>query len=273
MSKSTRSLIDEIDARPTVDNQQTFDTLWAILGDLFEKVSARFELNPDPSTASLQPYEAVDGSGAGGYLSTFAGPEIDWLVFSWVGNPKMSFTNMHLTVSLAAHLDAPNLGLAFGTTPDLFMYMDYVPRVDLAANPEYMDKYYAELNEEHLRLHDNEELTTFISRDLYMRATQTPASICLTALDNENNMQTLRDTSSRMLDQWLANVDKSTVLCTAERQAQADRDEHLRREIALRDPMNEMVQRMYGAELSNKLVNALWGGDRLLPRPGEVSGK
>jgi hypothetical protein len=267
MSKSTRSLIDEIDARPSVDNQQTFDTLWGILGELFEKVSARFELTPDASTADLQPYTAIDGSDAGGYLSTFAGPDIDWLVFSWVGNPRMSFTNMHLTISLSSKYDAPNLGLAFGTTPDLFMYMDYVPRKDLASNPDYMDKYYSELNEEHLKLHDDEGLTTFISRDLYMRATQTPASICITAQDTEQNMQTIRDSAHKLLDQWLANVEKSALLPESERPAQARRDEFIRKEIALRDPMNEMVVRMYGEELASKLVNALWGGGRSLPRP------
>lgn len=267
MSKTTRSLLEEIDARPAVDNQATFATLWGILGDLFARVQQRFELNPDASTADLQPYEAIDGSGAGGYLSTFAGPDIDWLVFSWVGNPKMSFTNMHLTVSLASKYDAPNLGLAFGTTPDLFMYMDFVPRTDLAANPEYMDKYYTELNEEHLRLHDDSALTSFISRDLYMRATQTPASICISAADTADNMATLRDTASRMLDQWLANVDKSATIPESERPAQAERDEFIRREIALRDPMNEMVVRMYGSAQAEKLVNALWGGNRALPRP------
>ena len=267
MSKSTRSLIDEIDARPSVDNQQTFETLWGILGELFEKVADRFELAPDASTAELQPYQAIDGSDSGGYLSTFAGPDIDWLVYSWVGNPKMSFTNMHLTISLASKYEAPNLGLAFGTTPDLFMYMDYVPRVDLAANPAYMDKYYAEINEEHLRLHDNDGLTTFISRDLYMRVTQTPASICFTAPDNSGNMDSIRETAHKLVDQWLANVEKSAILAPQDRPAQAARDELIRKEIALRDPMNEMVQRMYGPELSNRLVNALWGGDRVLPRP------
>jgi len=267
MSKSTRSLMDEIDARPAVDNQQTFETLWGILGELFEKVQARFQLEPDASTADLQPYEAIDGSGSGGYLSTFAGPDIDWLVFSWVGNPKMSFTNMHLTISLAPKYEAPNLGLAFGTTPDLFMYMDYVPRKDLAANPDYMDKYYTELNEEHLRLHEDDGLTSFISRDMYMRVTQTPASICFSAADNETNMQTVRDTAHKMLDQWLANVEKSAIQPAEQRAAQAERDELVRREIALRDPMNEMVERMYGPELSSKLVNALWGGNRVLPRP------
>lgn len=267
MAKTTRSLMDEIDARPAVDNQDTFNTLWGILGELFESVGERFELTPDPSTAALQPYEAIDGSGAGGFLSTYAGPDIDWLVFSWVGNPKMSFTNMHLTISLAPKYNAPNLGLAFGTTPDLFMYMDFVPRVDLAANPDYMDTYYREINQIHLDLQEDENLTSFISRDLYMRVTQTPASICFSAKDNEQNMQTLESTARSLLKQWLANVEKSSILPEAERPAQAARDELIRREIALRDPMNEMVQRMYGPELADSLVKALWGGDRELPRP------
>ena len=267
MAKSTRPFTDEIAARPDVDQRATFDTLWGILGELFDKVRARFELHPDPSTADLQPYQATDGSGASGWLSTYTGPEIDWLVHSWVGNPKASFTNMHLTVSLAGKFDAPNLGIALGTVPDLFMYLDFIPRKDLATNPDYMEKYYRELNEEHLRLHEDPELRSFISRDLYMRVTQTAASICITAADSERNLQTLRDTTHGMLDQWLVNVEKSSILPASARSAQAARDELLRREIAERDPMNALVERMYGRELTTQLIAALWGGRRVLPRP------
>ena len=100
-----------------------------------------------------------------------------------------------------------------------------------------------------------------------MRVTQTPASICFSAADNDRNMNTLRSTAETLLDQWLANFDKSAILPVEQRADQAARDERIRREIALRDPMNEMVERMYGTELSDRLVNALWGGNRVLPRP------
>ena len=259
--------MDTIAERPTVDNQQTFNALWGTLGGLFDRVRERFEVRQDASTADLQPYHAIDGSGAGGNLSAFAGPEVDWLVFSWVGNPKASFSNMHLTVSLSSETDAPHLGLAFGTAPHLFFYMDFIPRVDLAANPAYMDHYYQELNEEHLRLHENPAFTNFISRSLYMRVTQTAASLCFTAEDNAKNLATLRDTSGRIVAQWLANVEKANVVPSTERASLAARDESIRRAIAERDPMNALVQRMYGPKLTAKLVKALWGGGRVLPRP------
>ena len=267
MATSTRSLMDTIAARPAVDNRQTFEALWGNLGDLFDKVAARFALQPDASTADLQPYHSIDGSGASGNLSTFSGPEIDWLVFSWVGNPKASFSNMHLTVSLSSKIDAPHLGLAFGTAPHLFFYMDFIPRMDLAANPAYMDTYYKELNEEHLRLHENPAFTAFVSRGLYMRVTQTAASLCFTAEDTDDNRAVLRDTSEGMVAQWLANVEKANAVPAAQRPALAARDESIRRAIAERDPMNALVERMYGVELTAKLVKALWGGDRALPRP------
>lgn len=54
----------------------------------------------------------------------------------------------------------------------------------------------------------------------------------------------------------------------SERAALAETDLTIRRNIAERDPANVMGVRFFGEETTNKLVRALWGGDRELPRPG-----
>ncbi len=43
-----------------------------------------------------------------------------------------------------------------------------------------------------------------------------------------------------------------------------------RKTIAERDPANIMAVRFFGQELTDRLVRALWGGDRELPRPHEA---
>ena len=53
-----------------------------------------------------------------------------------------------------------------------------------------------------------------------------------------------------------------------ERRAQLAADDLTRRRnIAERDPANIMAVRFFGEELTDRLVRALWGGDRQLPRP------
>ena len=106
MASVTKSVKDLVDAQPGVDNQATFDVLWQITSEMFEKVRVRFELEMDPCSADLQPYGGKDG--AQGYLAAYSGPQIDWLIHSYTGNPKASFTNMHLTIGLGPHIDVPN---------------------------------------------------------------------------------------------------------------------------------------------------------------------
>ncbi len=52
-----------------------------------------------------------------------------------------------------------------------------------------------------------------------------------------------------------------------ERAALAATDERIRRNIAERDPANVMGVRFFGPETTQRLVRALWGGDRVLPGP------
>ena len=260
-----KSIEEMFDTSPALDRQSTFDQLWAITNELFARVQKRFALTRDPSSADLTPYKGLDG--AAGYLANYVGPEIDWLTHSWTGNPKASFTNMHLTVGLAAHIDAPHFGFALGTTPDFFVYMDYLPRRDLPTTPDYADKYFGKANQAYLTMQANSAFRPFISRDFYTRATLSPAALCYGATVNEANMATIRKAAHAHLDNWFELLDSATQISGADSKAIAERDLTVRRTITERDPANVVVEKLFGKQLGERLVRQLWGADRKLPRP------
>lgn len=269
-SQSITSSIEEmVAADGAVDNRETFETLWGILGEMLEKVRARFDLAPDSSTADLQPYRQ-EGGDAGGYLAAYAGPEIDWLVHSWTGNPAATFTNMHLTINLGPQVDVPHFGFALGTVPDLFWYMDYMPRKDLWTHPDYADRYYdGEPNEQFIRMQRETAFKPFVSRDLYTRVAQSPCSICYGAPDNADNIAVIRELAHAQIDRWIGFVDNAEPVPAALRAEQAERDLLIRRTICDRDPANIVAVNLFGQNLADRLVRSLWGGDRVLPRAHE----
>jgi hypothetical protein len=176
-------IIDMVEQSPDVNNREVFNQLWSILGEMNDKIQARFELNLDPCSERFRDYKriSVAEEGAEGSLHTYSGPEVDWYVHSYIGSPESTFTNMHITLSLGPQYLVPNFGFALGTVPDLFMYMDYIPRVDLIANIDYVDRYYSEVNEEFLDLQSDDRFNPFISRDLYTRVAMTPTAVGYTA--------------------------------------------------------------------------------------------
>lgn len=267
MTQSTvKSLLELVDERPEVDNREVFDQLWNILAELRAKLDARFSLTVDPSTADLQPYYSLD-SKAKGFLSAFSGPEIDWFTHTWIGTPQTSFTNMHLTVWLGPHIRVPHFGMALGTMPDIFMYIDYVPRADLMIDLDYLDSYYEPVNDSYVELRKDARFSPFVSKNLYMRQSQSAASHCYLVPPSNETIAIIRNLAHSMMDRWLAFVDAAPPVPAAERAALAARDLHMRRSIADRDPANVIGVRLFGESLSNRLVRGLWGGDRQLPRP------
>lgn len=256
----TKSLMELMDESPVIDNTAVYPRLWGIVGELRAKLEARFELRRDPSTAALAEYGApgvADGS-----LNTFTGPEIDWLVHSWIGNPKTGFCNMHLTTWLKPHTRVPHLGLAMGTIPDVFFYMDYIPRADVWTDLTYHDKYYEPVNARYIALHSDSRFTPFTSKTLYMRTGQSVTSLCFTCKPTEETLGVIRDAAHEMLDRWLTWVDAGEAVPETDQLALAERDLFIRRAIAERDPANAMGVRLFGAAMTEKLVRGLWGGDR-----------
>jgi hypothetical protein len=241
------------------DNTLVFEQLWSITQELRQKIEARFELHPEPATQDLQEFSSPDGN-VKGSLNAFSGREIDWLVHSWL--KKSNFSTMRLTAWLGSHIRVPHLAIELGTVGNIFFYMDYVPRTDLVSDLEALDRYYEPVNQTFLTLQADSRLSSFTSKSVYIRLFQSPINLCYTCSDTEDTLELIRKLAHEMLDPWLSWIEEAESVPEDARAALAKRDLFLRRTSAERDPGNQLAAQMFGAELTNKLVQALWGGDR-----------
>lgn len=248
--------------QPQADNTNVFEQLWEITGELRQKLDARFKLHPDNSTKNLKSYSSPDGESQGS-INTFCGTEIDWLVHSWLRNPKSGFSNMHLTVWLGSQIRVPHLTYAFATVPHLFFYMDYIPRTDLFTDLEYLDYYYEPVNSTYLQLQADSRLEAFTSRTVYIRQALSPTSFCYTCAVTDDTLNLLRTVAHEMMARWLTWVDEAETVAESERATLSKRDSIVRRTVAERDPANQFAVRLFGKEMTEKLVRGLWGGDRI----------
>ncbi|MBW4645577.1 MAG: red chlorophyll catabolite reductase [Goleter apudmare HA4340-LM2] len=246
-----------------LENTAVFEQLWSVTNELREKLETRFKFAPDPSTANLQTYSASIGSALGS-LNTYSGAEIDWLVHSWLREPKSGFCNMHLSIWLGPQIRVPHLAFAFATVPHLFFYMDYIPRSDLFVDLEYLDCYYEPMNQTYLGLLADSRFKQYVSKALYIRQAQSHTSLCHTSAVTPETFAVMRNVAHEMMDRWLGWVDEAEPVPETERAALSGRDLIVRRAIAERDPDNQIAVRLFGEEMTDKLVRSLWGGDRIL---------
>lgn len=265
--ETIKSVVEMLAEQPQMDNMPVFNQLWAISVELRKKVEARFTLTPDASVKDFQPYHGLPGMGATGSQHMFTAPELDWFVHSWIGNPQYGFCNIHITIWLGPHIRVPHFGLAIATVPDLFFYMDYIPRVDLMTDLAYLDKYYEPVNERSLELRKLPELAYFTSKSLYVRQALSETAACYTSKPTDERIAFVRGLAHEMLDRWLEWVAQAEPVPAEERAALAARDLAIRRNIAERDPANVVGDRLFGKEMTDRLVRNLWGGDRANPRP------
>ena len=135
-------------------------------------------------------------------------------------------------------------------------------------NPDYAEKYFnGAPNDTYIEWERSELFKHFISRHMYTRVAQSPCSLVYGGPDCPEGIEELRKVAHAQLDRWLAWVDEATPVATELRAAQAERDLFIRRTITEGDPANIVVENLFGKELSDELVAALWGRDRKLPRP------
>ena len=172
-----------------------------------------------------------------------------------------------LTVYLGPHTYVPHLGIAFGTIPDYWYFVDYVPRVDLLARPDYLDRYYEPQNSEYMTVREDPNFSPFVSQTLYIRQAVSNTALCCVVKRNDDAVEKMLAMANRRVDEWLAHLEIGDPVAVADRQAMSERDLILRRTVADRDPANVIGERFFGREMTEALVRALWGGDRVFPRP------
>lgn len=260
MKESLQHVEQMVDESPVIDVTETFERFGEILAGLKSTIDARFELHRDPS--SIDSYGSYP-EGPGGSIEVSSGPEIDWMVHSWLGNPKAGFANLHLTVWLGPHVRVPHLGIALLVWPEGWFYTDFLPRAQLVSSGDYFDRYYAGLDEQWLSFKEkNPDFTWFTSRAGFIRTSLSPNAYCYSFPRADRNVELVRELLHAQVERWLRWVDEAETVPLEERPALAATDLAMRRNIAERDPANVMGVRFFGEELTAKLVRTLWGGDR-----------
>jgi hypothetical protein len=269
MTETTRSISEIHDAAGPTDATAHFERLHKEMQICFDRLADRFELNADPSVADFESYGGP--TGPTGTLNAYTGPEVDWLIHSHIGDPVAGFTNLHLTCWLGPQIKVPHFGMAWGTLPDFWYFVDYTPRSDLQIDLESLDRYYAPDNDEYMALRDEPGFSPFVSQALYVRQAVSHTAHCFVVENTDDRLDRMVELANAKLGRWLDHVDAAEPTPPEERAALAARDLDFRRTIAERDPANNMAVRYFGEEMTDRLVRSLWGGDRVLPRQDATS--
>ena len=248
----TVTLDQMLDAAPDVDVRDTWKTFWDILTEARDRVvEAIGPIDRDPSCDGYDYYKAGDFEGS---LNTYTGPNVDWFVHSWIGNRERSILDMNLTVWLGQQIDVPHLCIVFGTVPHAYHYSDFIARRDLAADVDYLRRYYDPENADWLEFRGDERFTWAVSHGTYMRALISPVCHSYTAERSPATVDALRSYVTRRVDRWLSYVASAQEVPAGERAALRERDLLLRRQSYELDPMNALAARFMGQETMEKMV-------------------
>lgn len=261
-NKDTLTITEMVAQDPDVDNRAVFEQLYGVLGGFKDRILDRFELEPHASVEDLAYWEGPDGSFKGS-LNAWSGPEVEWFVNSWAGNPQKSILDMNITVWLGPHIDVPHLALVFGTVPHPYHYSDLLPRRDLMVSPEYLDRYYEPENPIFLEHRSDDRWNWSVSHGSYMRAIVTPACYSFMGARTDEIVDAFAGMATARFNRWMAMVDNAEVVPESEREALRARDHKLRQLCYSRDPMNALAVNWLGQERVDELVQSRQGAAQM----------
>lgn len=260
VSQQVKTITEMLDEAPDVDVRASWESLWGILTEIKDRLTAEFPVERHPSCDGYEYYEA---GGFEGSLNTYTGPEAEWLVHSWIGNRSASILDMNITVWLGPHIDAPHLCLVFGTVPHLFHYSDFIARRDIGVDADYVQRYYEPENADYLAFRGDERFTVNVSHGSYMRAIISPVGHSYMAERNADNIEALRGYVMKRVDRWLDLVRTAPPVPEEDRAALQARDHQLRTQCYTLDPMNVLAVRAMGEDVANAMIERRYGKQQL----------
>jgi hypothetical protein len=261
-SRDTKTIMEFLSENPDVDVSKAWERCWGIHSGIVDRVRDRFPVEKHHSCEGEEYFTSPDEQLEGSFTA-YNGPDVDWLVHSWIGNRKASILDMNATVFLGQQTRVPHLVIIFGTIPKLYFYAEYTPRVDLRTNLEYMQKYIEPANEDFLKFRSDPDWTRFVSHGTYLRALMSPIATSSTAELNNENITTCENYLETFVDRWFRWLDDAESVPEEERAAQQAYDFSVR-ELGYRtDPMNVLPQKIFGEQEFNRRLDLRCGVEQM----------
>jgi hypothetical protein len=258
----TKTIMQFLSDNPDVDVSNAWERCWNIHSGIVDRVKARFDVEKHPACEGEDYFTSPDKQLEGSF-NAYTGPEVDWLVHSWIGNRHASLLDMNATTFLGQQTRVPHLVIIFGTIPRLYFYAEYSPRVDLRTNYDYLQKYYEPANADFLKFRSDPDWTRFVSHGTYLRALMSPCATSSTAELTDSNIDTCEKFLGGFVDRWFRWLDEAETVPEQERAAQQAFD-FKTRELGYRtDPMNVLPQKIFGEEEFNRRLNLRIGIEQM----------
>ncbi|WGL16839.1 hypothetical protein PVT68_00725 [Microbulbifer bruguierae] len=264
--KLTKEFAAHLDGDNHIDTSETYTAVLATRDRVWEKISSALSLREDTRCADLHQFNTLEGEPIG-RMRTFTGDAspIDWVIHSNIGSPQKTFTNIHLTIYVDDSVDVPHLGMAFGTLPDAFFYVDPMPRYEVLSEPGYLQKYLAPLNEAYMALQNElfeAGVKPFNPAMPFIRSSLSPVALA-GVVPLAFYLEKVEPKIFAYVDHWIELVKNAQpVTDTDERARLRARDERVRRNIVHLDPANPIAERLVGKDTADRLVRILCGDER-----------
>lgn len=258
----TKTIPEFISELPNVDVSERWERFWDILSAGKERIAARFDVTPHSSAAGREYYTSADQAFEGSF-NCYSGPELEWLVHSWLGNRKNSLLDMNLTAFLGPQTTVPHLRIIFGTFPRIYFSADYIPRRNLWEDENHLERYYQETNDDFLRFRSDDRFDWFVSQSPYIRVAESPAAISVSTDQGNDVIDLLAEQANRCIDRWLGWLDNPETV-PPELQADQQKFDHKVRELGYRlDPMNAHFVPAFGQQEVENMVNIRMGQQQI----------